>query len=79
MAHYSTFVIRILVDDERNGMLEGQITQASTHETVYFRDLSKAVDFIRRNLGDEAGPTSLPRSAVPHQPASGELEDVESA
>ena len=49
MPHYSTFVLRILLEDD-NSVVEGQITQVASQKTAYFRDLSKAMDFINHNL-----------------------------
>ncbi|MBM3941670.1 MAG: hypothetical protein FJ316_01850 [SAR202 cluster bacterium] len=76
MAHYSTFVVRILVNDEDFRILEGQITQASTHETIYFRDLGKAVDFICRHLSDRSDTGEFPASAINPQFSEGDPEDA---
>ncbi len=49
MPHYSTFVIRILLEED-NSVVEGQITHVASQKTAYFRDLSKAIAFIEHNL-----------------------------
>ena len=49
MPHYSTFVVRILLEND-NSVVEGQITHVASQKTVYFRDLDKAIDFIKSNL-----------------------------
>jgi len=49
MPHYSTFVVRILLEND-NTVVEGQITHVASQKTTYFRDLSKAMDFIEHNL-----------------------------
>ena len=49
MPHYSTFVVRILLEND-NSVVEGQITHVSSQKTAYFRDLAKAMDFIENNL-----------------------------
>lgn len=49
MPQYATFVVRILVEDD-NSVVEGQITHVASQKTAYFRDLSKAMDFIEHNL-----------------------------
>ena len=68
MPHYSTFVVRILIGDD-NSVVEGQITHVASQKTAYFRDLSKAIDFIEHNLdsnseapheGTSSGTTVLP-------------------
>ncbi len=68
MPHYSTFVLRILLESD-NSVVEGQITHVASQKTVYFRDLSKAMAFIELNLdsnsevtheGPSNGSTVLP-------------------
>ncbi len=68
MPHYSTFVVRILLEND-NSVVEGQITHVASQKTAYFRDLSKAVAFIEHNLasnpevpheGNSNGSTVLP-------------------
>ncbi len=68
MPQYATFIVRILLEDD-NSVVEGQITHVSSQKTVYFRDLSKAMDFIEHNLdsnsevpsdGTSNNPTVLP-------------------
>lgn len=49
MPHYSTFVLRILLDSQ-NSLVEGQITHVASQNTVYFRDLGKATAFIEHHL-----------------------------
>jgi len=49
MPHYSTFVVRILLEND-NSVVEGQITHVASQKTAYFRDLNKAMDFIELNL-----------------------------
>ena len=61
MPHYSTFVVRILLEND-NSVVEGQITHVGSQKTAYFRDLSKAIDFIEQNLD------SVPE--VPHEGTS---------
>ena len=68
MPHYSTFVLRILLEND-NSVVEGQITHVASQKTAYFRDLSKAMAFIEHNLdsnpdvhheGTSNGSTVLP-------------------
>ena len=68
MPHYSTFVVRILIEND-NSVVEGQITHVGSQKTAYFRDLGKAIDFIEHNLdssseapneGTSDGSTVLP-------------------
>ncbi len=61
MPHYSTFVVRILLEND-NSVVEGQITHVASQKTAYFRDLSKAIDFIEHNLD--------PNPEVPHEGTS---------
>ena len=76
MPHYSTFVLRILLDSQ-NSLVEGQITHVASQKTAYFRDLSKAIAFIEHHLehhldaspeipqeGTLNGTTSLPKGKV---------------
>ncbi len=58
MRCYTSFVIRILWDDELNSILEGQISHVGTQETAYFRDLDKAKDFIQDHLQDHVNDMS---------------------
>ena len=46
---YVTFVIRLQLD-ERNSIVGGQISQVGTQETNYFRDLDRAMSFIKEYL-----------------------------
>ncbi len=68
MPHYSTFVVRILLEND-NSVVEGQITHVASQKTAYFRDLGKAMDFIENHLdsnlevpneGTSSGSTILP-------------------
>ncbi len=61
MADYSTFVIRILLEED-NSVVEGQITHVASQKTAYFRDLSKAIAFIEHNLDSN--------SEAPHEGTS---------
>ncbi len=61
MPHYSTFVVRILLENG-NSVVEGQITHVASQKTAYFRDLSKAIAFIEHNLDTN--------SEVPHEGTS---------
>ncbi len=66
MRHYSSFTVRILVSDD-DSMVEGQVSHAATVKTIYFRDFSKAVAFIRDHLAlkpDDAQKTGLNGSTV---------------
>jgi hypothetical protein len=49
MPQYATFVVRILLEND-NSVAEGQITHVASQKTAYFRDLSKAMEFIEHNL-----------------------------
>lgn len=61
MPHYSTFVLRILLEED-SSVVEGQITHVASQKTAYFRDLSKAMAFIEHYLDSN--------SEVPHEGTS---------
>lgn len=51
MGHYSSFVVKIWVDDGNNeGMLRGQIQHVETLESAHFVDLEKMTAFIVNHL-----------------------------
>ena len=69
MGDYVTFVIRVFVDQD-NSMVEGQITHVGTQQTVHFREITKAIEFIESCLssagevqskGDTNGSTYIHR------------------
>ena len=66
MRHYSSFTVRILVNDD-DLMVEGQVSHAATGKTIYFRDFGKAVAFIKDHLAlkpDDAQRTGFNGSTV---------------
>ena len=66
MPHYSTFVVRILLENG-NSVVEGQITHVASQKTAYFRDLSKAIAFIEHNLDASS---DEPQAEVPRDGTS---------
>ncbi len=69
MKQYATFVLRILLSEEQDSFVEGQISHVGSQKTVYFRDLEKAMTFITEHLeatvdqgprGQTNGKTVLP-------------------
>jgi SpoVK/Ycf46/Vps4 family AAA+-type ATPase len=59
MHRYSAFVIRLLTD-ESNTLLEGQVEQVGSQETVHIRDVQEALAFVASRLegAAEAGQAS---------------------
>ena len=50
MRRYCSFVIRILLDDERDCMVAGQVVRVGTQETTYFQDFEEMLEIMRTVL-----------------------------
>ena len=70
MRRYCSFVIRILLDDERDCMVAGQVVRVGTQETTYFQNFDEMLEIMRSDLQSsiEGGHTQrsdiTPRSEV---------------
>lgn len=52
---YITFVIRLQLD-EQHSFVSGQISHVGTEETTYFRDLDRAMTYIKEYLANAVNP-----------------------
>ena len=52
---YITFVIRLQLD-EQHSIVSGQISHVGTQETTYFRDLDRAMTYIKEYLANAVNP-----------------------
>ena len=52
---YITFVIRLQLD-EQHSIVSGQISHVGTQETTYFRDLDRAMTYIKEYLANAVIP-----------------------
>ena len=52
---YITFVIRRQLD-EQHSIVSGQISHVGTQETTYFRDLDRAMTYIKEYLANAVNP-----------------------
>ena len=48
MGHYSSFIVRIWVDDHE--MSKGYVQHVGTEETMHFASLDKVTEFIKSHL-----------------------------
>lgn len=51
MGHYSSFVVRIWVDDNEGGMSRGYVQHVGTQESTHFLALDKMAQFMMGHLG----------------------------
>ena len=61
MAHYSSFVIKIWVDEGE--MVRGEIRHTGTQEGIYFSDVGKMWEFVMNHL------TPAPKDTAGHEQA----------